>query len=63
LRASIDLVRKLMVPDRDIHPEMVSHTRVIDTKTGRPYEDSSEYFMENWRCFSLAKGRTEIRVR
>ena len=37
-----------MVPNWDIHPEMVSHTRVIDTKTGRPYEDCSEAFMENW---------------
>ncbi len=49
LRKSLDLVRELMTPNWDIHPEMVSHTRVIDTKTGRPYEDSSEYFMENWR--------------
>ena len=49
LRKSLDLVRELMAPNWDIHPEMVSHTRVIDTKTGRPFEDSSEYFMENWR--------------
>lgn len=49
LRQSVDLVRELMVPNWDIHPEMVSHTRVIDTKTGRPFDDSSEYFMENWR--------------
>lgn len=48
LRKSIDLVRELMVPNWDIHPEMVSHTRVVDTKTGRPYEDCSEKFMENW---------------
>lgn len=49
LRDSLKLVREEIMPDWDIHPEMVSHTRVIDTKTGRPFEDSSEYFMENWR--------------
>ena len=49
LEASLDLVRELMVPDWDIHPEMVSHTWAIDTKTGRPYSGRSEYFMENWR--------------
>ena len=49
LKESIRLVQDLMLPNWDIHPEMVSHTRVIDTKTGRPYEDCSEYFMENWR--------------
>lgn len=49
LEQSISLVRDLMMPDWDIHPEMVSHTRVIDTKTGRPYAEASEYFMENWR--------------
>jgi hypothetical protein len=49
LRGSIKLVRELMMPDWDIHPEMVSHTRVIDTKTGRPYPQRSEYYMENWR--------------
>ncbi len=49
LKDSIRLVQDLMMPDWDIHPEMVSHTRVINTKTGRPYPDASEYFMENWR--------------
>jgi hypothetical protein len=49
LQDSLDLVREVITPDWDIHPEMISHTRVIDIKTGRPYEDSSEYFMENWR--------------
>ncbi|NLS93198.1 MAG: hypothetical protein GXX96_13665 [Planctomycetaceae bacterium] len=48
LRESVKLVRDLMTPNWDIHPEMVSHTRVIDTKTGRPYPDCSEKFMENW---------------
>ena len=39
LRDSLDLVRTLMVPNWDIHPEMITHTRVIDTKTGRPYAE------------------------
>jgi hypothetical protein len=38
-----------MVPDWDIHPEMISHTWVIDTKTGRPYPDRTDLFMENFR--------------
>lgn len=45
---SIKLVRELMMPDWDIHPEMVSHTWVIDTKTGRPYPERTQRFMENW---------------
>ena len=49
LEDSLELVRTLMLPSWDIHPEMISHTRAIDTKTGRPYDDHSEYFMENWR--------------
>jgi len=48
LQESIKLVREFMMPDWDIHPEMLSHTRVIDTKTGRPYPERSERFMENW---------------
>lgn len=48
LAESIKLVREFMMPDWDIHPEMVSHTRVINTKTGRPYPERSERFMENW---------------
>ncbi len=46
---SLALVRNLALPDWDIHPEMVSHTWVIDTKTGRPYPERTEHFMENWR--------------
>ncbi len=46
---SLRLVRTLMVPDWDIHPEMVSHTWVIDTKTGRPYPERTDLFMENFR--------------
>ncbi len=37
LDASLELVRGLMTPSWDIHPEMVSHTWVIDPKTGRPF--------------------------
>lgn len=46
---SLRLVRTLMLPDWDIHPEMISHTWVIDTKTGRPYPDRTDLFMENFR--------------
>jgi hypothetical protein len=46
---SLGLVRELMLPNWDIHPEMVSHTWVVDTKTGRPYPEKSDRFMENWR--------------
>ena len=45
---SIKLVREFMMPDWDIHPEMVTHTWVIDTKTGRPYTERTSRFMENW---------------
>jgi hypothetical protein len=48
LDASLELVRTLITPHFDIHPEMVSHTWVIDTKTGRPYPEHSADFMENW---------------
>ena len=48
LEASIELVQTLMLPDWDIHPEMVTHTWVINTKTGRPFQERSERFMENW---------------
>ncbi len=55
LDGSIDLVRTLMLPNWDIHPEMISHTRVIDTKTGHPYPEFTEGFMENWLW---SKGRS-----
>ncbi|MHA3774731.1 hypothetical protein ACXR0O_24680 [Verrucomicrobiota bacterium sgz303538] len=48
LNESLELVRSLMMPNWDIHPEMASHTRVIDLKTGHPYSDHSIKFMENW---------------
>lgn len=47
LRDSLQLVRDLMVPNWDIHPEMITHTRVIDLKTGRPFQDYSPKHMEN----------------
>lgn len=48
LADSLELVRTVMMPNWDIHPEMVTHSRVIDTKTGHPYPDHSLKFMENW---------------
>lgn len=45
---SLDLVRTLMMPNWDIHPEMVTHTRVIDLKTGHPLAERSLRTMENW---------------
>ena len=48
LEASLELIRAEITPDWDIHPEMISHTWVIDTGTGRPYPERSERFMENW---------------
>jgi hypothetical protein len=48
LNDSIELVRTVMMPNWDIHPEMVTHSRVIDTRTGHPYPDHSLKFMENW---------------
>jgi hypothetical protein len=49
LDESLKLVRTAIMPGWDIHPEMVTHTWVIDTKTGRPYPERSDKFMENWR--------------
>ena len=49
MKQSIDLVRNLMLPNWDIHPEMVTHTRVIDTKTGHPYPEIGPEYIENWR--------------
>jgi hypothetical protein len=48
LRASLALVRELLLPDWDIHPEMISHTRVIDVATGRPLPEAGPGAMENW---------------
>lgn len=59
LKNSLDLVREVIVPNWDIHPEMISHTRVIDIKTGRPFPDASPDFMENWE-WSQAKSADEL---
>ena len=48
LADSLELVRTRLMPRWDIHPEMVTHTRVIDLRTGHPYDDHSVKFMENW---------------
>lgn len=48
LEASLRLVREELTPRWDIHPEMVTHTRVIDLRTGHPYPEWSLAFMENW---------------
>ncbi|MFO1499984.1 MAG: hypothetical protein U1G07_16595 [Verrucomicrobiota bacterium] len=48
LDESLELVRTLLMPGWDIHPEMVTHTRVIDIRTGHPLPDTSLKSMENW---------------
>ena len=45
LEDSLNLLRTHLAPDWDFHPEMVSHTRVINTRTGRPYPEKTEQFM------------------
>ncbi len=49
LRESLRIVREELQPDWDIHSEMISHTRVIDVKTGRPLPPKPDggYWMEN----------------
>jgi hypothetical protein len=59
LDASLELVRSLMMPNWDIHPEMVSHTWVIDTKTGRPFPQRTSDFMENWG-WSVGKSADQL---
>jgi len=59
LRNSLNLVREVIVPNWDIHPEMVSHTRVIDIKTGRPYAYATPDYMENWE-WSQTKSIDEL---
>jgi len=48
LDASIELVRTLLLPNWDIHPEIVTHTWAIDTKSGHPYPERSLRYQENW---------------
>lgn len=45
---SLKLVREVMLPNWDLHPEMITHTRRIDIRTGRPFEEISPNTMENW---------------
>ena len=47
LKDSLKLVRELMVPNWDIHPEMITHTRVIDIRTGRPFPGVGAHNIEN----------------
>ena len=53
LRASLELVH-LITPNWDIHPEMVSHTWVIHTETGRPYPDRTP---TSWKTGAGARAR------
>lgn len=48
LDESLKVVRKWIVPDWDLTPEMVTHTRMIDTKTHRPVPEYDQNHMENW---------------
>lgn len=48
LEASLKIVRDLAMPNWDIHSELISHTRVIDIKTGLPYPEATPEYMENW---------------
>ena len=59
LKDSIKLVRELMSPNWDIHPEMITHTRAIDTKTGHPYPAVDLRHMENWD-FSVGRSADEM---
>ncbi len=59
LQASLDLVRNNVVKNWDIHSEMISHTRVIDIKTGLPYQYATPDYMENWE-WSQEKSRDEL---
>ncbi|MDX9947072.1 MAG: twin-arginine translocation signal domain-containing protein [Bacteroidales bacterium] len=59
LKNSLDLVREVIMPNWDIHPEMVSHTRVIDIATGQPYPYATPEYMENWE-WSQRKSADEL---
>ena len=59
LEESLKLVRDTMTPNWDIHPEMISHTRVINTKTGLPYPYAKPEYMENWE-WSQTKSADEL---
>lgn len=59
LEDSLTLVREFMQQDWDIHPEMVTHTWAINTRTGRPYPERDEDHMENWG-WSVNKSADEL---
>ena len=59
LEECLKLIREIIVPNWDIHPEMVSHTRVIDIKTGRPFPSPTPEYMENWE-WSQTKSADEL---
>jgi len=59
LDSSLNLVREVILPNWDIHPEMISHTRVIDIKTGKPFPYASPDYMENWE-WSQTKSVDEL---
>ena len=59
LADSLALVRDIVTPNWDIHSEMISHTRVIDIKTGLPYPNATADFMENWE-WSQTKSADEL---
>ncbi len=56
---SLELVREFMAPNWDIHPEMVTHTWAVNTKTGRPYPERTADYMENWG-FSAGKSTDQL---
>jgi hypothetical protein len=59
LKDSIQLVKELITPHWDIHPEMVTHTWAIDTRTGHPYPQRDLRHMENWD-FSVGRSTDEL---
>jgi hypothetical protein len=56
---SLNLIKEVILPNWDIHPEMVSHTRVIDIKTGKPFPYATPEYMENWE-WSQTKSVDEL---
>ncbi|MDZ7608227.1 MAG: hypothetical protein U5K79_22195 [Cyclobacteriaceae bacterium] len=59
LKSSLDLVRNEVTKNWDIHPEMISHTRVIDIRTGLPFPYATPDYMENWE-WSQERSRDEL---
>jgi hypothetical protein len=59
VEASVELVRRHVTPNWDIHPEMITHTRIIDLKTGHPVRQRGTNWMENWD-WCAGRGSGEI---